>query len=219
MSTTPRRATALLLLLAAFALLCWCARTGVAPAAWALTVPAVPNGGPDGADNDAPAPLALMAVDLGPAPGAWAARRQAVEAAAPDVFALRDATFARVSQIESDLAGAPYRWIGAGRDGGSRGPFAALFYRADRLAPEAFDHCWLSDTPDTAGSGPAVTWVRFRDRRTGEQVVLWTATLDGLPTEAAANAADLVRRRAGLGVRVVGLCDLGAGATARLDLR
>jgi endonuclease/exonuclease/phosphatase family metal-dependent hydrolase len=70
--------------------------------------------------------------------------------------------------------GEHYAWIGTGRAGGSRDEFAALFYDTWRLQPIAYDHFWLSDSPELIGSttwGNSVvrmaTWVRFVDLSDG----------------------------------------------------
>ena len=55
---------------------------------------------------------------------------------------------AQLQDIAADLPA--FQWIGVGRDGGSRGEFMAVFYRTARLEPLAFDHFWLSDTPEVS---------------------------------------------------------------------
>lgn len=127
-----------------------------------------------------PQPLEVMTFNLryaSPAPpNAWPVRRPVVrellQQEAPDLVATQEGLYAQLTDIEADLPG--YAWIGLGRDGGSRGEFMAVFYRLDRLMPLEYDHFWLSDTPDRIGShswgnkyNRMVTWVRFRDRRSG----------------------------------------------------
>lgn len=114
------------------------------------------------------------ASDSGPNP--WPERRPLVRdllaRIAPDLLGTQEGLYRQLREIAADLPA--YDWIGAGRDGGSRGEFMAIFYRRDRLEPQEFDHFWLSDTPDVVGSSTwgnnnrrMVTWVRFRDRQSG----------------------------------------------------
>jgi len=119
---------------------------------------------------------------------------------APDVFGTQEGVYSQLCDLEADLPG--YEWIGLGRDGGSRGEFMAVFYRKARLEPLAFDHYWLSDTPDVIGSktwGPKlarmVTWVEFRDRRTNGKFVFVNTHFDHQVQEAREKSAQLVRKR------------------------
>jgi endonuclease/exonuclease/phosphatase family metal-dependent hydrolase len=108
---------------------------------------------------------------------AWPLRRpimrDLIERHAPDVIGTQEGLYQQLKDLEVDLP--EYRWIGTGRDGGSRGEFMAIFYRHERLEPLEFDHFWLSDTPDVIASTTwgntnrrMATWVRFRDRRSDQ---------------------------------------------------
>jgi endonuclease/exonuclease/phosphatase family metal-dependent hydrolase len=95
-----------------------------------------------------------------------------------------------------------YDWIGLGRDGGSRGEFMAIFYRKDRFKPLEFDHFWLSDTPDRIGSitwgnvnKRMVTWVKFLDRKTGQDFYFFNTHFDHKIQEAREKSAAMVRER------------------------
>ncbi len=118
------------------------------------------------------------ASDDGPQP--WPMRRplvaERIRSARPDLIGTQEGIYGQLQDIAVDLPG--YAWIGTGRDGGSRGEFMAIFYRHRRLQPLEFDHFWLSDTPETVGSSTwgnhnrrMVTWVRFRDRRSGRELI------------------------------------------------
>jgi len=120
-------------------------------------------------------------------PDLWPDRRpvvrEVIERAAPDVVGTQEGLYAQLVDMQADLPG--YAWIGLGRDGGSRGEFMAVFYRRDRLEPLAYDHFWLSDTPALIGSKTwgnnyprMVTWVRFRDLRTGRELRVVNTHLD-----------------------------------------
>ncbi|MCX6928814.1 MAG: endonuclease/exonuclease/phosphatase family protein, partial [Verrucomicrobia bacterium] len=116
-----------------------------------------------------------------------------------------------------------FEWIGLGRDGGSRGEFMAVFYRKERLQALAFDHFWLSDTPEVIGSktwGPKlarmVTWVKFRDRETQREFVFVNTHFDHEVQAAREKSAQLVRKRvatfdAKLPVLLVGDFNAAAG--------
>ena len=84
----------------------------------------------------------------------------------------------------------------------------AVFYDTRRLAPQEYDHFWLSDTPNVIGSNTwgggsirMVTWVRFRDlrRRRREFYVLDTAPRQREPVRTRACRASLIT------VRIAGL--------------
>lgn len=98
----------------------------------------------------------------------------------PDVVGTQEGLYPRLEQLADALADLHYRWIGLGREGGSRSEFMAIFYRHDRFEPVEFDHFWLSPSPKTIASvlpegnpeNPRmVTWVRLRDRGSGRELV------------------------------------------------
>lgn len=135
---------------------------------------------------------------------AWTDRRplirDCIRKVAPDVIGTQEGLYSQITDMAEDLE--DYRWIGLGREGGSRGEFAAVFYRPSRLEPVAFDHFWLSDTPELIGSvtwGHAirrmVTWVRFRDRRTGREFSFWNTHFDHEVQPAREKSARLIRER------------------------
>jgi endonuclease/exonuclease/phosphatase family metal-dependent hydrolase len=139
-------------------------------------------------------------------PDSWPERRPAVKALldkyAPDIFGTQEGLYDQLRDITADQT--VYDWIGLGRDGGSRGEFMAVFYRRDRFDVLAYDHFWLSDTPDVIGSSTwgntnrrMVTSVRFRDRRTGREFHFWNTHLDHALQPAREKGANLIRQRIG----------------------
>ena len=77
-----------------------------------------------------------------------------------------------------------------------------VFHDDRRLQRLEHGHYWLSDTPDVPGSQTwggdwprMVTWVRFRDRRTGGQLAVVNTHLEAYDASARARAAQLVRLR------------------------
>lgn len=140
-------------------------------------------------------------------PNAWPDRRPIMQALikreAPDVIGTQEGVYSQLRELAADLPA--YDWIGLGRAGGSKDEFAAIFYRRDRFDPVAFDHFWLSDTPDVVGSMTwgnqfrrMVTWVRLRDRGTGSEFEIWNTHFDHQVEEARRKSAALIRDRLAL---------------------
>lgn len=159
----------------------------------------------------APLELRVMSYNLRYAsaqpPNAWPERRPAmrelIRREDPDVIGTQEGTYAQLRDLAADLPA--YEWIGLGREGGSRGEFMAVYYHRERLEPVAFDHFWLSDTPSVIGSitwghqhHRMVTWVRFRDRRSGREFEFWNTHFDHLVEDARQRAAQLIRERLAL---------------------
>ena len=177
----------------------------------------------------APGTLTIMTYNLKFAssnpPDAWPQRRpimgELIEKLAPDVFGTQEGLYGQLQNLAADLPA--FQWIGLGRDGGSRGEFMAVFYRTARLEPLAFDHFWLSDTPELIGSknwGPKlprmVTWVKFRDRQTKREFIFLDTHFDHQVQEAREKSAQLIRKRlaafdAKLPVLLVGDFNAAAG--------
>jgi endonuclease/exonuclease/phosphatase family metal-dependent hydrolase len=121
-------------------------------------------------------------------PNSWAQRRPAMRALLttelPDLIGTQEGLVAQLRDIETDL-GARYDYIGIGREGGTRGEYMAVFYDNTRLVPQAYQHFWLSDTPEVPGSNTwgggwvrMVTWVRFLDQLTGKRFYAVNTHLD-----------------------------------------
>lgn len=154
------------------------------------------------------APLDIMTFNLrfasASAPHSWAERRpvtrKLLRGESPHLIGTQEGLYQQLRDIEQDL-GAAYAWIGTGREGGSHGEFAAIFYDTGRLTPLEYDHFWLSETPGTigsvdesgqeeerAGSPRVVTWVRFGVRGTASMFYALNTHLD--------NRSETARRRA-----------------------
>ncbi len=120
---------------------------------------------------------------------------------APDVMGTQEGVYQQLKDLTAEMP--ELEWIGLGRDGGSRGEFMAVFYRKARLEPLAYDHFWLSDTPEVMGSSTwgnsnrrMVTWVKFRDRQTGGEFYLVNTHFDHQIQTAREKSATLLRERA-----------------------
>lgn len=171
---------------------------------------------PQSVASASPAALTVMTYNLKFAspnpPNAWPARRplirEVIRQAAPDVFGTQEGLYEQLKDIATDLP--EFNWIGLGREGGSRGEFMAVFYRKARFEPLAYDHFWLSDTPEVIGSNTwggrwprMVTWVRFLDRQTQQEFFLWNTHLANDSQPAREKSAKLVRNRvASLGTKL-----------------
>jgi endonuclease/exonuclease/phosphatase family metal-dependent hydrolase len=164
-------------------------------------------------------------------PHPWPDRRplmvELIETYAPDIIGSQEGLYPQIKDIQADCPA--YDWIGLGREGGSRGEFMAIFYRLDRLEPLAFDHFWLSDTPETTGSTTwgntnvrMVTWARFLDRHTGQEFCCFNTHFDHRYPRARLNSAHLVLERVGrletgLPVILCGDFNAPAGESATYD--
>lgn len=137
-------------------------------------------------------------------PNSWPERRPVMQACikgmAADIIGTQEGVYAQQKDLAADLP--DYDWIGTGRDGGSRGEFMSIFYRKSRLEPMEFDHFWLSDTPNVIASTNwgntnrrMTTWVRFRERGSGRQFIVFNTHLDHAVVGAREKGAALIRQR------------------------
>jgi endonuclease/exonuclease/phosphatase family metal-dependent hydrolase len=153
-------------------------------------------------------PLKVMTYNLRYAstnkPNAWPDRLpimvDCLQKSDPDIFGTQEGVYYQLNELERELKS--YRWIGTGRDGGSRGEFMAIFYKTDRFEPLEYDHFWLSDTPEVIGSTTwgntnrrMVTWVRFRDLKSGAEFYLVNTHFDHQIQPAREKAAALLLER------------------------
>lgn len=135
---------------------------------------------------------------------AWSKRRpimaDLIRQWSPDVMGTQEGLYGQLKDLAADLP--EYEWIGLGREGGSRGEFMAVYFRSSRLEPMAYDHFWLSDTPQVIGSktwGPnlprMVTWIKFHDRTTDRDFYLFNTHFDHQVQVAREKSAELIRAR------------------------
>ncbi|HEY1172451.1 MAG TPA: endonuclease/exonuclease/phosphatase family protein [Verrucomicrobiae bacterium] len=137
-------------------------------------------------------------------PHAWPERRplmrDCLRHSVPDIIGTQEGSFSQLNDLIDELP--EYRWIGLGRDGGSRGEFMAIFYRWEKLEAMEFNHFWLSDTPDVVASATwgnterrMATWARFRDRQTKKEFYVFNTYLDNRMQEAREKSARLILDR------------------------
>ncbi len=138
-------------------------------------------------------------------PNSWPERRPVVRdllrRERPQLIGTQEGLYQQLRDIEADLP-AHYDSIGQGRDGGSHGEAMQIFYDTRRLDPLEYDHFWLSDTPDVVGSKTwggccprMVTWIRFLDRRTGEQLYAVNTHFEAFDATAREKSARLLLER------------------------
>ncbi|WP_037270474.1 endonuclease/exonuclease/phosphatase family protein [Kibdelosporangium aridum] len=138
-------------------------------------------------------------------PNSWEQRRpvmaELLNGELPTILGTQEGMYSQLLDIDRDLP-SYYEWIGVGREGGLRDEFAAVFYDSQRLKALESNHFWLSDTPEVVGSKSwgntvprMVTWVRFRDLRTGREFVTVNTHFDNHSEEASIRSAYLVRER------------------------
>ena len=165
-------------------------------------------------------------------PNTWPDRRpimrRLIEREAPDVIGTQEGVYSQLRDMAADLP--DYEWIGLGREGGSRGEFMAIFFRRERFEPVAYDHFWLSDTPDVIGSMTwgnryrrMVTWVRLRERNSGREFYFWNTHFDHEVETARQKAAALLRERlaavdTNVPVLLVGDFNCAAGGSAAFSI-
>lgn len=137
-------------------------------------------------------------------PNQWAVRRPVAKAMLGelkvDLIGMQEAKIQQVKDFETDLP--EFKWIGTGRDGGDKGEFMAVFYRASRLKPVEHGHYWLSETPEKVASSSwdsacnrMVTWVRFEDLSTHQEFYLINTHLDHQSQQARDKGAELIVER------------------------
>jgi endonuclease/exonuclease/phosphatase family metal-dependent hydrolase len=178
--------------------------------------------------NSAARPITLMTYNVkNPDPAHdWPARLpkllDVIRRHDPDLLCVQEAFDHQMDDLRAGLP--DHTAIGQGREGGTAGEHAAVFFRTARFRPADDGTFWLSDTPDEPVSN---TWgslyprvanhVRFLDAE-GEAFTLLTTHLDheenGHGDEVRAKSAALiVERLAAVGgpVVVAGDCNEPAG--------
>jgi endonuclease/exonuclease/phosphatase family metal-dependent hydrolase len=135
-------------------------------------------------------------------PNSWPERRPVMKELLrdekPHLLGTQEGLYQQLRDIEADLP-PHYDSIGLGREGGSRGEAMQIFFDTRRLDPLEYDHYWLSDTPDVVGSKTwggccprMVTWIRFLDKRTGDQFYALNTHFEAFDAVAREKSAQLV---------------------------
>ena len=92
-----------------------------------------------------------------------------------------------------------FKSVGVGRDGGEKGEYSAIFYDSTRLQALASQTFWLSLTPDVVASKSwdaaltrIVTWIKFKDRKTGKTFFHFNTHFDHVGKVARRESAKLL---------------------------
>ena len=108
------------------------------------------------------------------------------------------------SQLEDLQKGLPqYASIGVGRDDGkTKGEYAPIFYKKDRIKCLANGTFWLSETPEVVGSKgwdakyPRIcTWGQFKDKKSGKKFWMFNLHMDHRGVEARKQSCLLILAR------------------------
>lgn len=134
-----------------------------------------------------------------------------------DVIGIQEALHQQVEYLHQHLP--RFRFLGQGRDGGTRGEYASILFDPERL--ELLDHgdFWLSETPDEVASvgwdaalTRMVTWAEFRDRANDCRFRVWNTHFDHRGTVARTRSGELLgARTADSALPDIVLGDLNAG--------
>ncbi|MFA8449761.1 MAG: endonuclease/exonuclease/phosphatase family protein [Bacteroidales bacterium] len=119
----------------------------------------------------------------------------------PDIIGVQEALSNQMDDLREMLF--DYESFGVGRDdGGSKGEFAAIFFRMDRFRLQGKGTFWLSSTPDKPGSKSwntslprIVTYVELEDLKSKEEFFVFNTHWDNVSEEARINSAKLLLKK------------------------
>lgn len=160
-----------------------------------------------GEDPEAPMELKLVTFNIrfpsdGDQDNLWPHRKgllfETVREMSPDVMGVQEAFASQLEEIVEAVEG--YAYVGVGRDDGkSDGEHAAIFYKTKRFSLEKSGTFWLSDTPDVVASNTwdaacnrVCTWVRLKDRESGEELAVHNAHFDHRSVKARENSPRMI---------------------------
>lgn len=117
----------------------------------------------------------------------------------PDVLGVQEARLEQLQFLKNELK--TYNYFGTGRDGGEKGLFNAIFYKAALFETAEETTFWLSQTPETPSAGwdaayPRVcTYALFTNKDTGEKCCIFNTHFDHQGKEAVRKSAALILSR------------------------
>ncbi|MBR4519631.1 MAG: endonuclease/exonuclease/phosphatase family protein [Victivallales bacterium] len=140
-------------------------------------------------------------VPVDKSPNDWKARvpriRTLLEKYRLDVIGVQELTPKQKAALLSPDT--PYEAVGVGREPDQGGEQCCIFYRTERFDCLENGTFWLSETPDVVGSRSwntacrrICTWVRLRDRLTGQIFLHFNTHLDHISEEARQKGAELI---------------------------
>ena len=153
-------------------------------------------------------PLRVMLYNIrfdNPADGsnAWLHRKEflvdQVRSVNPDILGVQESLPAQVEYLVNQLSG--YGHAGVGRDENGAGESVTLFFRMERFELTESQTFWLSDTPFQMSKGwdaairRICTYVKLKDRKTGQAYLVLNTHFDHVGAEARKNSATLLLRR------------------------
>lgn len=137
-------------------------------------------------------------------PNRWELRRERLASLVrlhrPDFAGMQEALHHQLEWLDGELPG--MKWIGVGRsDGAQSGEYSPIFYNSKRfeLVAGSDSTIWLSPTPGRAGSRgwdaalPRIlTFGTFRDRESGQRIMVFNTHFDHRGDTARAESARLI---------------------------
>lgn len=114
-----------------------------------------------------------------------------------EIFCVQEALPEQMDDLTAALP--EFSYEGVGRDDGKReGEFSAVFYRSDRFKKLDGGTFWLSETPSECSFGwdaacrRVCSWVKLKDKTSGEQFFVFNTHFDHVGVEARKNSAKLI---------------------------
>jgi endonuclease/exonuclease/phosphatase family metal-dependent hydrolase len=136
---------------------------------------------------------------------AWDKRRdlfmRTVKNMDPDLLGMQEVLAFQLDEIKAAFPDREF--VGVGRDDGKQaGEFSPVAFRTSRFEKLADGTFWLSETPEKVGSKgwdaalPRIaTWVRLKDKQSGQTLLYVNTHFDHLGKQARAESAKLLRTR------------------------
>lgn len=122
-----------------------------------------------------------------------------------DIVGVQEAFRSQLDDLSKLMPG--YEWFGLCRTDSTTNPspdneFSAIFYRKDRFERLDGNTFWLSETPDVPGKKGwdadlprIVTWIKFKDKRTGKTFFHFNTHFDHRGQKARQESAKLVMQK------------------------
>jgi len=118
----------------------------------------------------------------------------------PQIMGLQEAVLIQLEHFKANLP--RYDYVGVAReDGKQKGEYTAVFYDTTRFEMEENHTFWLSETPEKVSVGwdaalPRVcTWVRLKDRNSGERFLVFNSHFDHIGKKARYESAKLILKK------------------------
>ena len=124
-----------------------------------------------------------------------------IQAGSPDLLGTQETLAFQADYLRKHLP--QYSWVGRGRESSpEKGEQCAVFFKTNRFEKLAEGHFWLSAEPDKPGSRGwdaalprMVTWVKLKDRQSGNSLVWFNTHFDHRGAKARLESARLLARK------------------------